>query len=137
MIDPAGLATADPLGIGGLLVDAYRLHQLGREPALRDAILVAARAGLAHYDKRGEVRRPAVQRLAFRELGLAIGLAAVERMEVGDFARFMPLRDAIIELWPAHREDPTYLEHQDINDVMLATSLLPNGFLDLLPCRPS
>lgn len=72
-----------------------------------------------------------------RELGLAIGLAAVERMKVADFARFMPLRDAIVELWPAHRNDPTYLEHQDINDVMLATSLLPNGFIDLLPCRPS
>ena len=55
MIDPAGLATGDALGIGGLLVDAYRLDQLDRDRPLRDALLDAARAGLAHYVKQRDL----------------------------------------------------------------------------------
>ena len=31
MVESRGLATADPLGIGGLLVDAYRLAQIERQ----------------------------------------------------------------------------------------------------------
>lgn len=129
MIDPATLATGDPLGIGGLLIDACRLGQLDRDHALRDAILGAARAGLAHYVDQPDLRRPAERRLAFRELGLAIGLAAFD----GDpaFARFSGVREAITRFWSedANRQSRTYRDHEDINDVMLATSLAPSGFV--------
>jgi hypothetical protein len=133
MIDPRGLATADPLGIGGLLVDAYRLAQLEADAPLRGAIVAAARVGLARYVESADLHRPAAQRLAFRELGLAIGLAAAQRLQLRELAPFAPIRDAIDELWcdPQHRESPTYREHVDINDVMLAASLAPDGFLGL------
>jgi hypothetical protein len=129
MIDPAGLATTDALGIGGLLVDAHRLRQLDRDRPLRDALIVAAEAGLERYVRAGELELPAAHRLAFRELGLAIGLAAA-----GDeprLARFAQVRGMIEAFWldDEHRRSRTYVDHRDINDVMLATSLAPQGFL--------
>jgi hypothetical protein len=131
MIDPAGLATADPLGIGGLLVDAYRLAQLDRDRPLRDGLLDAARVGLDHYVLQPDLRASAGHRLAFRELGLAIGLAAAERMRAGGFARYLRVEHAIIAFWrnPEHRNTSTYRGHEDISDVMLATALAPGGFL--------
>jgi hypothetical protein len=131
MLEPSALATADPLGIGGLLIDASRLGQLDRDRSLRDAILAAARIGLQHYLDQPDLRRPAEQRLAFRELGLAIGLAAVDGDPV--FAHFSRVRDAITEFWgdAVHRQSRTYRDHEDINDVMLATSLAPSGFVVL------
>ncbi|HEX8108014.1 MAG TPA: hypothetical protein VF516_09820 [Kofleriaceae bacterium] len=133
MVDPDRLATGDPLGIGGLLVDAHRLTQLDRDRPLRDALLDAARAGLAHYVKQPDLRLPADHRLAFRELGLAIGLAAARAMNAPGVAPHDWLRGAIVAFWldGEHRQSPTYRDHQDINDVMLATSLQPDGFLVL------
>ena len=82
MVDPRGLATQDPLGLGGLLVDAYRLVQLEQHGAsgrgLVEPLLAAALVGLRHYVEQPDLRMPAGRRLAFRELGLAIGLAAIE-----------------------------------------------------------
>jgi hypothetical protein len=41
------------------------------------------------------------------------------------------LREQIEEFWrrDAHRRTAAWLGHQDINDVMLATALAPEGFL--------
>lgn len=138
MLTPDELATVDPLGIGGLLFDAYRLAQLDRDDELREAIISAARLGLARYIEQRDLVQPADRRLAFRELGLAIGLSAVERMGVGGFAQLLRVREAIVAFWadPVHRGVVTYREHQDINDVMLATSLSPDGFLVLGPVLP-
>ena len=46
------------------------------------------------------------------------------------------LRDRMEGFWlePAHRQVATWTEHRDINEVMLATSLVPEGFL-VLPER--
>lgn len=153
MIAPQALATADPLGIGGLLVDAYRIHQLARHGALpgatglRDALLAAADAGLRHYLAQPDLRAPADRRLAFRELGLAIGLAALERLardapDVAvprELARRVPVRAEIEAFWlrPEHRRTAVWLDHADIDDVMLATSLAPDGFLVLGGARPA
>ena len=86
MVRRGDWATDDPLGIGGLLVDAWRVQQLSQqgvdvEPHLVDRLLDAARSGLALYIRGGDLQLPARYRLAFRELGLAIGLHAVERMQ--------------------------------------------------------
>jgi hypothetical protein len=148
MIEPDHLATADPLGLGGLLVDASRLEQAATDAAavdLVDAMLAAALAGLQHYAEQPERRLPAGRRLAFRELGLAIGLGAIEAMaqrpvaerrpettrRLTQILRFSPLRAQIETFWrdPAHRAAPTWRGHEDINDVMLATSLLPDAFI--------
>jgi hypothetical protein len=156
MLDPAGLGTSDPLGLGGLLVDAYRVHQLAGQGVLAgdegllEALLAAATAGLGIYVARADLRQPATHRLAFRELGLALGLAAVARLaddaqrlssaasaSIGRVRPHVALRDAIEAFWlaPEHRETAAWREHADINDVMLATSLVPEGFL-VLARRP-
>jgi hypothetical protein len=142
------LATPDPLGLGGLLVDAWRVAQLEREGALAagdllERLLAAAAEGLRHYARSGELRRPAEHRLAFRELGLAIGLAAVPSLRdhadgaaLDELALFTPLRADIEAFWlrePARRA-ATWRDHENINEVMLATSLVPGGYLNLRPC---
>ena len=49
--------------------------------------------------------------------------------------QYLPLRDEIEAFWrdPEQQHAATWTEHQDINEVMLATSLAPNGNLVLLP----
>jgi len=44
---------------------------------------------------------------------------------------YVELGSKIQSFWldPEHRETRTWSEHRDINDVMLATSLVPAGFL--------
>jgi len=132
MLDLSALATDDPLGIGGLFVDAARAARLSARgtltqlPGLLAAIQEAARIGLARYLSRRELHAPATHRLAFRELGLAIGLTDTRYAAVGDGIR---------EFWldPANRANRTWTEHADINEVMLATCLVPQGFLRVFP----
>lgn len=112
-------------------------------------------------DLAGETRRyaaaaplqaPPEHRLAFRELGLAIGLHALalmaqrcpggdarRRETVAALARHAPLAARIESGWldPAHRETAAWQAHRDINEVMLATSLLPGGFVLLAPLPPT
>lgn len=143
MLEPRDLATADPLGLGGLLIDAYRLDQLDVRRALEGArrlrarVLDAAERGLEEYATTGELDGAADERLAFRELGLAIGLDAAARMgeQRGRFGRFAPLRERIVSFWSAaeNRSSASFLEHRDIDEVMLATSLAPEGALTLRP----
>ena len=100
-----------------------------------------------------DLRSRADRRLAFRELGLAIGLAALGRIQreaaeragpaaatrasLEQLSRYASVRDQVESFWldPEHRRIPSWLDHEDINDVMLATSLVPEGFLVLAPVR--
>jgi len=133
MIDTHALASSDPLGIGGLLADASRLVQLGADPPLLDAVIAAAVVGLRAYASRSDLRQRAEHRLAFRELGLAIGLADAASIDPARFTPFVRLGQDIAAFWlePAHRRTQTWIDHEDINEVMLATSLAPRGFLTL------
>ena len=154
MISMDNLASPDPLGIGGLLADAYRVMQLtdlGKMPDgnLLEHLLTAALSGIEYYARSSELQAPAEYRLAFRELGLAIGLHAVEHMQkvvkentainngardqLGELARYVTLAEKIESFWrkAENQEAHTWLEHQDINEVMLATSLAADGFLVL------
>jgi hypothetical protein len=149
MVDPEALVTDDPLGIGGLLADAFRLSQVSPGDPLVSTLLGAATRGLERFATTGAWRAPARHRLAFRELGLAVGLAGVAmlartpapgldapaRARLDELAEWAPLRDEIEMLWlaPEHRRGPSWLEHENINDVMLATALVPEGFLVLAP----
>ena len=101
--------------------------------------------------KTGYLKRPAEHRLAFRELGLAIGLRAVpiiarafqesEAFEgrpsllrlIDLFLPYGRLIDEIIDLWRRYAEDPdeSWRAHQDINEVMLATAIAPSAFLSV------
>ena len=141
MIEPRALATSDPLGIGGLLFDALRVARVAdKDGALLDGLLAAALSGLGRYLAQPDLRAPAERRLAFRELGLAIGLGALAAIDgvrpstralLDELARHAPLRDQIESFWlhDEHRETRSWIDHEDINDVMLATCLVPAGFL--------
>ena len=79
--------TDDPLGLGGLLSDALRAVRLmAANPALQlDGLLAdlldAGAKGLSFSGSRSTLHKTAPYRLAFRELGLAIGLHAAERID--------------------------------------------------------
>ena len=140
-----GWGTADPLGTGGLLMSAFELALLpDRTPAeerLVGDLLAGAAAGLEAYLSQEPLRAPASRRLAFRELGLAIGLSTLPAI-AAQADRSPSLAGAIephltilmkhrnigaqvVEFWsdPEHHEVPTWRDHRDINEVMLATAL--------------
>lgn len=150
------LSTTDPLGLGGLLTDAYRAQQLLQrgvvlERGLVSRLLFAAARGLAGYVRQGELRAPAARRLAFRELGLAIGISALELLvedrranpaapvdgalltAIDALSGYAALAAQVRLFWckPEHRDTTSWALHRDINEVMLATSLVPEGFLVL------
>jgi hypothetical protein len=144
LVDRHSLTTADPLGLGGLLLDAWRLARLPNAPSgMLHALLEATATGLEFYAGLHDVAQPAARRLAFRELGLAIGLAAYAKIPVAArpseaaaacarIERHAGMREHIEEFWlhGEHRALPSWTEHADINDVMLATCLCPDGFLE-------
>jgi hypothetical protein len=149
--------TDDPLGIGGLLGDAYKVAQLiiqGNfgESDLLEILLDSSLPGLESYAKNNPLNLPADHRLAFRELGLSIGLRAVERLQgrivgnqglfdkklrlpsrIESLMRYKPFSEKIERFWLAspNREANSWREHRDINMVMLATSLAPGGYLTI------
>ncbi len=145
--------TDDPLGIGGLLFDAGRVLQLLAAERLNngevaEALARTALESLESFIAHKQLTDPAEYRLAFRELGLAIGLRAVPGMHallqanrgvadsgllrvVAGLAKHASLGDDIETYWlrPEHQQLRTWEEHRDINAVMLATSLVPDEFL--------
>ncbi len=151
------LVTDDPLEIGNLLTDAYRLSQLIISGNLGDSerllsLVRDAELSLDAFAPTSHLNAPADYRLAFRELGLSIGLHAVGKMQKtinqhpGSFSdqhqlmsgltgleRFLPMSQLIESFWlePDNQQSRSWTAHQDINNVMLATSLGPDGFLVL------
>ena len=150
--------TDDPLGVGGLLIDAWRTAWLNAEGGRADeellpTLLEDGAASLKVLARGTALSGPATRRLAFRELGLSLGLAAVDRLErlatgggpeeesaptipagpLDRLRRFLPLREEIESYWldPEHREPRTWSEHGDINRVALAASLAPEGYLEI------
>lgn len=155
MIEGQQWATDDPLGIGGLLLDACRIVQLIAAERLETPDIAAIVTGdlkssLESFVSTTSLVQPAQYRLAFRELGLSIGLRAVGKMRavvdaqsgvfesglpknLEELEKYVPLGQAIEDFWrdPGNQEANSWLEHLDINNVMLATSLLPDEFLAL------
>jgi hypothetical protein len=147
-------ATDDALGAGGLLVDAQRCYRLRGDfplldPAFREAVLHDAAVSLEAVVASGLLRLPAPARLPFRELGLAIGVRAAERIRgtraadgegtegftgraIARLRLHIHAADHIERFWlrPEHRATPGWHDHEDISDVMLATLLEPSGYLD-------
>ena len=77
--------TDDPLGIGGLLSDAAGITRLRLEgvpvyDGLLENVLSSSAAGLDSFTHSGSLELPARSRLAFRELGLSIGLAGIGKL---------------------------------------------------------
>jgi hypothetical protein len=140
--------TDDPLGIGALLIGSFRLARMItrnhiQETALLARLATASRLSLEAYANGDPLAGSANARLAFRELGLAIGLHAIARVEqsptlgkgVNEALQALSYHQAlsyrIDAFWgaPEHRQSRSWIAHADINAVMLATSLAPNGYL--------
>ncbi len=139
--------TTDPLGLGGLLMDSIRLlqvrPQVPRDRELISEMMRSAEAGVRAWAESGCLEQPPSQRLAFRELGLAIGFHALEWWEKNhkglpdageNLSLFYPLEKKITDLWldPDIREVSIWQEHEDINAVMLAAALHPQGLVELI-----
>jgi hypothetical protein len=149
--------TNDPLGIGELLSISYKLAQLivteGIEHAeLLDDLLNSSLLGLRPYTRTNSLKLPANYRLAFRELGLSVGLHALEKLlglinrtssdfnikhrlhsRAENLRQYVPLSDIIEAYWlePVNRRTSEWMAHRDINMVTLATSLAPDGYLSV------
>ena len=152
----------DPLGFGGLLCDGLLLVRLmvrRRQvlDGLLEDILASALEGLEMYSSNTNINAnkdplslPAEYRLAFRELGLSIGLHGVKRIMqclrdnpevfqsvnalerlLNKLATHQNLGDRIEDFWltEENQRSATWTSHLDINMVMLATSLVPGGYL--------
>ena len=143
-------ATEDPLGIGGLIEAATRLAQMvdgrgveGRHLLMQ--LLRETRASLQSFAYSSPLSHAAERRLAFREFGLSIGLHGLEWIArlvsrddelasvVTSLLAFRTLAEQIESFWsrPVHRQSRTWMDHRDINAVMFATSLAPEGYLKL------
>ena len=146
--------TDDPLGIGGLLTDATRITQLILDGDIKHIkllkeVLDSSIIGLKSYTLNNPMDLFADNRLAFRELGLSIGLKGFEMIidlintnpelsvekillkSIKDLKEYIGLGNTIQMFWMdrKNRETRNWVEHRDINTVMLATSLAPEGFL--------
>jgi len=151
------LITDDPLGLGGLLTGACKIAQLVIaknfiKPELLETVAASCLIGLGSYVRTDPLELPADYRLAFRELGLSIGLEAVQglrrlldqypdvfnnyrslRSHLTGLMQYVSLREAINAFWlkPKNRESSAWMAHRTINMVMLATSLAPEGYISL------
>ncbi|MBJ6749650.1 hypothetical protein [Geomonas anaerohicana] len=149
-------STSDSLGIGGILVDACRTGQLIVNEAFQDLALFQRMVhdAISSLEDTGSgfLDQPAKYRLAFRELGLSIGLKGAARLlrlfeeypdvrggELAEWLQprleemlwFHKLSGRIEEFWIEEMRKRTehWRSHGDINMVMLATSLAPGQFL--------
>ena len=149
------LETEDPLGLGTLLHDAsttaqlIAIHGVAIEKLLI-ALLNAANNGIERFIRGGILEQQVRYRLSFRELGLSIGLHALELVQniieeypdkfeqkevINDILlgleKYMSLSETIEKFWmhPKNQKNEIWSKDIDMNNVMLATSLVPNGFL--------
>ena len=146
------MVTNDSLGIGGLLSDAARTAQLITNGCsyidLLKTIIESSLPCLGSFVAGNSLDLPAGSRLAFRELGLSIGLKGIEKMHglikenpdlfnnslqqgVESLLRYKPAGESIDQFWinNENRKYSSWTDHKDINMVMLATSLAPDEFL--------
>lgn len=137
-MDAARVAQIESLGI-----------QLRR--GLLEALVVAALVSIGSYSMSGDLGLGPENRLAFRELGLSIGLRGLPKMResmagskertaagrllgnLNDLERFVPMGHVIEDFWTSakNQKAATWMEHREINMVMLATTLEPDSFLSI------
>jgi hypothetical protein len=115
-------------------------------------VMEAALFGLDAFADSGCLGLPPDFRLAFRELGLAIGLKGVEKLhhaiedhpdlfgadsslqvQAEALQPYQEPGETITGFWAEDRNQTagSWTEHREINMVMLATSLAPEGFLGM------
>ncbi len=121
-----------------------------KQTELLETLLDSSLMGLESYTNRNHVKLPADYRLAHRELGLSIGLKSVEKLQVWieqnpglfnnkdalefkikNLMHYSPLSEIVDMFWleRINREAARWTAHREINMVMLATTLAPDGYL--------
>ncbi|MFW5835429.1 MAG: hypothetical protein ACOCU3_00590 [bacterium] len=134
--------TDDPLGIGGLLLNTVRSSELSRQndilPSnIRPSSLFAAGLdGLQIFsDNIYDHLKAPEYRLAFRECGLTLGFRVLYglrerlsafKLNLDRLSHYLALADEIENFWnkDRSRQSLTWTDHQDINAVTLASSIL-------------
>jgi len=115
-------------------------------------LLDASLVGLVAFTEEDSLKLSADYRLAFRELGLSIGLGVVGRLpglvqrnehtfskeydlkvRMKALKQYGALGELIERFWlqPESQGAESWMAHREINMVMLATSLSPDGYLRL------
>jgi shikimate kinase len=147
--------TEDPLGLGGLLEGAWKVARMTAQgkwdrPDILATLLDAALQGLKIFSRMRSWQLPPRLRLPFRELGLSIGFKAAVKLNallemeaeafkdrgrlserIDEIMAYTPMAESLEASWlePSNRQAETWTEHREINMVMLATSLAPEGAL--------
>jgi hypothetical protein len=127
-------------------------------PDLLKTVLDDSLMSLDFFARKSPLKLPTFYRLAFRELGLSIGLQAVVKLQglieqyprvfkkkhdvhsrIKSLMEYTHLGELINTFWleSKNRESGRWTEHSDINMVMLATSLSPDGYLAPLLIEPA
>lgn len=145
------------LEIGELLSNSYRLAQLIVKENLNDfdllnKILESALYGLEGCAKRDYLSIPAEFRVPYREFSLSIGLSVSDLFKIlieehpdtfkGNkklmtnlalLGRNVRLKSMIEKFWmdDSNKRTKNWIEYKAINTAMLATSLMPEGFLKI------
>jgi len=91
----------------------------------------------------GNLEASASERLPFRELGLSIGLRGMAMIwgskdassfnAAGNLETYLRIATRIEETWldPMNQRQRSWVDHEDINTVMLTTCLLPDRMVRL------
>ena len=135
--------------------DAFKVAQLTvrggiGQPGLLEELLHCVLRGLQSFIRQNLLTLPPDYRLAFRELGLSIGLKAAPKLQriieehpasfpdkhilalqIESLLEYTTLAETIESFWmePENRRGGVWIEHREINMVMLATDLAPDGYL--------
>ena len=132
--------TTDPLGMGGLLLNTVRSAELENHTALPESVKPQklyndVLNGLNAYERQADITSSAKYRLAFRECGLSLGLRVIDStrgkltensLQTERIDEYLSHADDIEDFWSqdSNREYHAYKDHQNINNVSLASSLL-------------
>lgn len=136
--------TSDSLGIGGLLLNLCRVMDAadaaGSSETLPESIQPVrlykdAMQSLAVFRANFDENAPACCRLAFRECGLSLGLrvylatiqkGGLPRPDSDRVRKLAELATHIEDFWirPANQTSSSWTEHEDINAIMLSSSLI-------------
>ncbi|CAJ1954722.1 unnamed protein product [Cylindrotheca closterium] len=145
----------DPLELGGMLLDICQLDMLQKQmgpdvhrKALLNDMKHAVLSGLESIAQSKELKGPPNERTPFRELGLSLGLRVVEQVlldesfssllsitsKLSTFEEilvFLPLAEQIETYWmdPQRQLASSWTDHLDMNEIMLASTLNPNCWL--------
>jgi len=132
--------TTDPLGLGGLLLNTVRSAELENHTDLPESVSPKklyndSLNGLNAYERQAGITSSAKYRLAFRECGLSLGLRVIDStrgkltensLQTERIDEYLSHADDIEDFWSqdSNREYHAYKDHQNINNVSLASSLL-------------